>query len=107
MLFPEMVAVPVIITNSRGMSADPIAEHVLAVTLAFFRKLPLAFRSQAARQWAQDEIGAAGNRLIAGARVSRGRARQRSAPRGGASLTLARRAVTGVRRRRTGRCRAA
>ena len=56
-------------TNSRGMSADTIAEHVLAVTLALFRRLPHAFRSQAAREWAQDAIGAEGNRLIAGARV--------------------------------------
>jgi phosphoglycerate dehydrogenase-like enzyme len=37
------------------MSADSIAEHVLALTLALFRKLPQAFRAQAARQWAQDE----------------------------------------------------
>ena len=43
-------------TNSRGMSADTIAEHVLAVTLALFRRLPHAFRRQAAREWAQDEI---------------------------------------------------
>jgi phosphoglycerate dehydrogenase-like enzyme len=69
MLFPEMVASPVVITNSRGMSADTIAEHVLAVTLALFRRLPHAFRSQAAREWAQDAIGAEGNRQIAGSRV--------------------------------------
>jgi phosphoglycerate dehydrogenase-like enzyme len=69
MLFPEMVASPVVITNSRGMSADTIAEHVLAVTFAFFRRLPHAFRCQAEREWAQDAIGAEGNRLIAGAQV--------------------------------------
>jgi len=69
MLFPEMVASPLVITNSRGMSAGTIAEHVLAVTLALFRRLPHAFRSQAAREWAQDAIGAEGNRLIAGSRV--------------------------------------
>ncbi len=56
MLFPEMVARDVAITNSRGISADVIAEHVLAVTLAVFRKLPLVFGSQAARRWAQDEV---------------------------------------------------
>ena len=56
MLFPAMVESPVLMTNSRGISADTIAEHVLAVTLALFRKLPLAFRSQAAREWAQDAI---------------------------------------------------
>jgi phosphoglycerate dehydrogenase-like enzyme len=69
MLFPEMVASPVVVTNSRGMSADTIAEHVLAVTLALFRRLPHALRRQAAHEWAQDAIGAEGNRLIAGARV--------------------------------------
>lgn len=56
MLFPAMVASPVVISNSRGMSADHIAEHVVGVTLALFRKLPLALRSQAARHWAQDDM---------------------------------------------------
>jgi phosphoglycerate dehydrogenase-like enzyme len=70
MLFPEMVDSPVVITNSRGMSADTIAEHVIAVTLALFRRLPLAVRRQAERQWAQDEIGGPpSNRLVAGARI--------------------------------------
>ncbi len=69
MLFPEMVSSSVVVTNSRGMSAGTIAEHVLAVILALFRRLPHAFRSQTAREWAQDAIGAEGNRLVAGARV--------------------------------------
>jgi phosphoglycerate dehydrogenase-like enzyme len=69
MLFPEMLASPVVITNSRGMSADTIAEHVLAVTLAIFRRLPHAFASQQACEWAQDAISGAGHRSIAGARV--------------------------------------
>jgi phosphoglycerate dehydrogenase-like enzyme len=56
MLFPAVVASPVLMTNSRGISAGTIAEHVLAVTLAMFRKLPFAVRSQAAREWAQDAI---------------------------------------------------
>jgi len=69
MLFPEMVASPVVVTNSRGMSADTIAEHVVAVTLAMFRRLPHAFRSQASCEWAQDAIGTEGHRLIGGSRV--------------------------------------
>ena len=68
MLFPEMVASPVMMTNGRGISGDTIAEHVLAVTLALFRRLPQAIRSQAAREWAQNAISAAGNRQIAGSR---------------------------------------
>jgi phosphoglycerate dehydrogenase-like enzyme len=70
MLFPAMVESPVVMSNSRGISADTIAEHVLAVTLAMFRKLPLAFRSQALRQWAQDAMAAPpGLRTIAGSRI--------------------------------------
>jgi phosphoglycerate dehydrogenase-like enzyme len=68
MLYGEMLERPVVITNSRGMAADIIAEHVVAVTLAMFRRLPLAVRRQAERGWAQDEIGTA-NRRLAGARV--------------------------------------
>jgi phosphoglycerate dehydrogenase-like enzyme len=70
MLFPEMVASPVIMTNSRGVAAQTIAEHVIACVLALFRKLPLAIRSQAAREWAQGAIAAAPPiRMLAGSRV--------------------------------------
>lgn len=69
MLFPEMVASPVIITNSRGVSADTMAEHTVAATLALFRNLPLAVVRQQQHVWAQDEISARGNRTIAGAHV--------------------------------------
>jgi len=55
MLLPEMIASPVTISNSRGMSADTIAEHVIGLTIAVFRKFPLAGRRQAERRWAQDE----------------------------------------------------
>src|SRR5215203_7105761 len=86
MLYPEMVASPVIMTNSRALSAETIAEHVLALVLALFRRLPLAFERQGERRWAQDEMVAhatdgvprrpsdaprnlAANRTIAGAEV--------------------------------------
>jgi phosphoglycerate dehydrogenase-like enzyme len=69
MLFPELLASPVVLTNSRGMAADTMAEHVLAVTLALFRRLPLAWQSQAAREWSQDAIGLAGTRTISGSHV--------------------------------------
>ena len=58
MLFPEMIAAPVEMTNSRGNSSATIAEHVIAVTLALLRGLPLAFRRQAERTWAQNEFDA-------------------------------------------------
>jgi phosphoglycerate dehydrogenase-like enzyme len=70
MLFPAMVASPIVVTNGRGISAATIAEHILAVTLALFRHLPLAFARQQGKSWAQDEIGASpGSRTIAGSRV--------------------------------------
>jgi phosphoglycerate dehydrogenase-like enzyme len=70
MLFPAMIESPVVMSNSRGISADTIAEHVLAVTLAMFRKLPLAFRTQSERQWAQNAmVESPGLRTIADSRV--------------------------------------
>jgi phosphoglycerate dehydrogenase-like enzyme len=58
LLFPEMVASPVELTNNRGNSSATIAEHVIAVTLALLRGLPLAWRRQSERVWAQDQINA-------------------------------------------------
>ena len=70
MLYPEMRRAPIVITNSRGMAANTMAEHVIAVTLVLFRRLHVAMRRQAERTWAQDEIAAPPpNRSIAGARV--------------------------------------
>ena len=70
MLYPEMVQSAVTITNGRGTSADTIAEHVLAVVLALFRRLTTAHARQAQHVWAQDEIASPpGNRTIAGSRV--------------------------------------
>ena len=59
MLFPELQESTVVVSNSRGMSADVIAEHVLALTLVLFRKLHLAIRRQSEHVWSQDEIFAA------------------------------------------------
>jgi phosphoglycerate dehydrogenase-like enzyme len=56
MLSPEMIASPIVMTNSRGTSAVTIAEHTLAVTLALLRKLPLTLQRQAERVWAQLEL---------------------------------------------------
>ncbi len=56
MLFPEMIASDVLMTNSRGTSAITIAEHTIAVTLALLRNLPLAWQRQRERVWAQDEF---------------------------------------------------
>ena len=70
MLFPEMIDSPVPMTNSRGNSAVTIAEHIIAVTLVLLRELPLAWRRQRERTWAQDEFDAgAATRTLRGARV--------------------------------------
>jgi phosphoglycerate dehydrogenase-like enzyme len=58
LIFPQMVSSPVELTNNRGNSSGTIAEHVIAVTLALLRGLPLAWRRQTERFWAQDEINA-------------------------------------------------
>lgn len=55
MLLPQVIASPIVITNSRAMSGDTIAEHVVALALALLRRLPFMFRSQAERRWVQDE----------------------------------------------------
>ena len=69
MLYPAMIERPITITNGRGTSADTMAEHVLAVVLALFRRLPEAHSWQAAHVWAQDEINTPGSRIVAGSRV--------------------------------------
>jgi len=69
-LFPAVIESLVVVTNSRGLSADTIAEHALAVVLALFRKLPMAVEAQRAREWAQAAMVAGTPiRTIAGSRV--------------------------------------
>lgn len=58
MLSPQLVARSVIVTNSRGFNADSVAEHVIAMTLAVLRRIPLAVRFQAERRWGQNDFHA-------------------------------------------------
>jgi phosphoglycerate dehydrogenase-like enzyme len=58
LLFPELVAAPIQLTNNRGNASGTIAEHVIAVALVLLRDLPLAWRRQVEGRWAQDEINA-------------------------------------------------
>ena len=53
MLFPELVASDVVLTNGRGLHADAMAEHALAMMLAFARKLHHARDAQRAHEWTQ------------------------------------------------------
>lgn len=50
-LYPEMVASDVILTNSAGTHAEPIADTVLAMILHFARGFDFAVRAQAERRW--------------------------------------------------------
>lgn len=68
-LFPAVIESPVLVTNSRGVSADTIAEHALTVVLALFRKLPMAVEAQRSREWAQAAIVDTPLRTIAGSHV--------------------------------------
>ena len=60
LLFPEMVRSDVLITNSAGVHAIPMAEHVLGGILVLLRGLDLAGEHQRAGRWdRQAFVGAA------------------------------------------------
>ena len=60
LMYPEMIASPVVVTNARGIRARPIAEHVIGVSIALARKLHTAIRHQVAHEWAQNELEGSG-----------------------------------------------
>ncbi|WP_084517867.1 D-2-hydroxyacid dehydrogenase [Microtetraspora niveoalba] len=51
LMFDELRASDVVVTNSRGVFDRPIAEYVLACVLAFAKDLPGSWRLQRARRW--------------------------------------------------------
>lgn len=51
LLFPEMRASDVLVTNSAGIMGDPIAEQVLAGVLYFVRQLDVAVELQRRGEW--------------------------------------------------------
>jgi phosphoglycerate dehydrogenase-like enzyme len=56
-LFPELVASDVVLTNSAGIHAPPMAETVLGIMLHFARGLDFATRDQRAGRWDQTAFG--------------------------------------------------
>ena len=56
LLTPEIVASPAVVTNARGLHAEFIAEHAIALTLALRRYLHVAAARQREALWAQAEI---------------------------------------------------
>jgi phosphoglycerate dehydrogenase-like enzyme len=71
LMFPELLESRVVVTSARGIRARAIAEHVLGVTIALARRLPLAIRAQSAHDWAQDRLEGAdcGIRTLSGQRM--------------------------------------
>jgi phosphoglycerate dehydrogenase-like enzyme len=53
---PALAERGIVVTNSRGIQATPIAEHVLALMLAMTRRLPLALARQQEARWSQHEF---------------------------------------------------
>jgi len=56
LMFPELLSSGVVITTARGIRARAIAEHILGVTIALARRLPVAIRAQVEHRWAQADI---------------------------------------------------
>jgi phosphoglycerate dehydrogenase-like enzyme len=54
MKFPEVARLDFTLTNASGVHAIPISEHILAMMLAFARRLPQAIRNQEQRRWDRD-----------------------------------------------------
>jgi phosphoglycerate dehydrogenase-like enzyme len=71
-MFPELLASDVVVTSARGIRARSIAEHVIGVTIALARRLPVAMRAQIAHRWAQDDLEgpASGVRSLDGLRMT-------------------------------------
>ena len=56
LIFPEMLARDIVISNGREVHAPVVAEHILALVFALAKRLPLAVQFQARREWAQQEL---------------------------------------------------
>lgn len=70
-LFPEMRESDVVLTNSAGLHAEPLAEHALALMLHFARGLDVAAAARRRQGWAHAELAGRGSpvRELAGATV--------------------------------------
>jgi phosphoglycerate dehydrogenase-like enzyme len=51
---PELFARGIAVSNTRGVQALPIAEHVLTVVLALAKQIPFVLENQRAARWAQN-----------------------------------------------------
>ena len=55
-LKPGVLEREIVVTNSRGVQAEAIAEHAIALALALRRGLHVAHARQLSRTWAQEEL---------------------------------------------------
>lgn len=55
-IMPFVKDKPFLISNSRGVHAIPIAEHILAMMLMFERQINVAFRNQIKRVWERNNL---------------------------------------------------
>ena len=89
LMFPELIASDVLVSNSRGLHAVAMAEHALGMILEFARKLHLCRDAQLQSDWAQlklwsepdsfrklagSTLGIVGLGAVGGALASRARA---------------------------------
>jgi phosphoglycerate dehydrogenase-like enzyme len=56
LMFPEMVASAVTVTNARQVHGSVVAEHALALMFALARRVPSAVRYQQQKVWAQKQL---------------------------------------------------
>ena len=68
LLTPEVVTSDVVVTNSRGVFDEPMAEYVLAMALALAKDLPTTLNRQRERRWHHRETERIGGKkaLVAG-----------------------------------------
>ena len=52
----EMFARSILVSNTRGVQAIPIAEHVMAVMLSLSKQIPFVLENQWQSRWAQNEF---------------------------------------------------
>jgi D-2-hydroxyacid dehydrogenase (NADP+) len=67
LLFPELRASQVVLTNARGIHGDAMAEHVIAVAIVLFRQIHVAIRRQLSHVWTKD--GQSTFRMLRGRRM--------------------------------------
>ena len=55
-LSPEIINAPVLVSNSSGVAATPIAEHILGFILLFTKQFYTTFRNQQQKKWERQKL---------------------------------------------------